>query len=111
MKGKDLLTLSDFYCTCCGNKGIPVFRRKSKERESGHLKKLFCIYCQADKNMVEIRNSNKYTLDDFLIEFNGHNFTEDGQRILPYKQFISSYKRGDINETETLHHDGNARIR
>ena len=33
---------SDFYCTECGRKGIPIIRIAGKEREAGHLKKLYC---------------------------------------------------------------------
>mgnify|MGYP006988906832 CR=1 FL=1 len=38
------LSISDFYCTHCGNKGIPIIRPAGQERESGHLKKIFCFY-------------------------------------------------------------------
>ena len=74
------LTLSDFYCTRCGNKGIPIFRNSGQERPPGHLKKLFCLHCGEEVNMVEISPTGKYTLDDFLIEFNYGNFDEDGNR-------------------------------
>lgn len=46
----------DFYCTCCGNKGIPIFRRSSKQREKLHKKKLYCIHCQKEVNHIECRN-------------------------------------------------------
>lgn len=71
---------SDFYCTQCGNKGIPLIRIAGKEREPGHLKKLFCLHCQKETNMVEIRNRGKYTLDNFLNEFNNNNFDKEGNR-------------------------------
>ena len=81
--------LSDFYCTSCGNKGIPIFRAVGKEREPGHLKKLFCLHCQKEVNMVEIKPKSKYTLNDFWIEYEYHNFNENGERIEPWKQFVS----------------------
>lgn len=82
------MTFSDMYCTQCGHKGIPVQRNNGRERESGHLKKMFCLNCQKEVNMVEIRDfGSGYGLDDFLLEFEGKNFNEDGQRILPYKEF------------------------
>ena len=90
-KDSRLQKVSDFYCTCCGHKGIPVIRRTGKEREPGHLKKLYCLYCGEEKNMVEIRQNGKYTLEDFLIEFENGNFQE-GERKKPYKQFISEIK-------------------
>lgn len=77
---------SNFYCTQCGNKGIPVIRRIGREKEPGHLKKLFCLCCNQETNHVEIRPAGKYTLEDFWIEFNYGNF-KNGTREMPYKQF------------------------
>ncbi len=90
-KDARLYKLSDFYCTECGNKGIPIIR-SNKAREPGHLKKLYCLYCNKDTNMIEIKQNGKYTLEDFLIEFNNGNFL-NGERILPYTQFISEYRK------------------
>lgn len=87
--------ISDFYCTCCGNKGMPIFRTIGSEREAGHLKKLFCLYCQRETNMAEIKQKGKYTLDNFLIEYNGHNFDEQGNRKEDWKIFC---KRSGNNE-------------
>lgn len=81
-------TMSDFYCTKCGLKNFPIIRAVGKERESGHLKKLFCLYCQEDVNMVEIKQRGKYTLNDFWIEYNYGNFNLDGTRKMPWKQFV-----------------------
>ena len=85
--------LSDFYCTKCGHKNFPIIRRPGKAKEPGHLKKLFCLYCNSEQNMVEIKQKGAYTLEDFLIEYKGGNFVE-GQRVLPYKQFIAKQKEG-----------------
>lgn len=90
-KNVRLQHVSDFYCTSCGHKGIPCVRT-TKEKEPGHLKKLYCLYCQKETNMVEIKQNGKYTLQDFEIEFKGNNFIQ-GQRIKPYKQFIIEYKK------------------
>lgn len=91
MKGSNKFNqISDFYCTKCGHKGIPVVRPKGKAREPGHLKKLFCLYCQEEVNMVEINSRSKYTLEEFEIEFNNGNFI-NGERVKPYKQFIVEY--------------------
>lgn len=99
-KTKDVrnITLSDFYCTKCGMKGIPVFRTIGQEREPGHLKKLFCLHCQEETNMAEVRPRGKYTLDDFWIEYQGGNFTSGGDRIEPWKIFVANYKKKE-NET------------
>ena len=82
----------EFYCVKCRNKGIPIPRRKGAEREPGHLKKLFCLTCQKETNHVECREWDGYTHDDFLLEFEHHNFTEDGLRKMPYGEL-----RGLIN--------------
>lgn len=91
------MILSDFYCTRCGNKGLPVFRTAGQKREPGHLKKLFCLHCQKEINMVEVRPMGKYTLDTFLIEYENGNFDENGNRKEPWKQFVSKV-RSDNNE-------------
>lgn len=90
-KDTRLYQLSDFYCTCCGHKAYPIMRTR-KHKEPGHLKKLFCLYCNKETNMVEIRQKCAYTLEDFLIEFNNGNF-ESGERKLPYKQFIAEMRK------------------
>lgn len=91
-KTKDIrnISISDFYCTVCGNKGLPVVRTKGKEREPGHLKKLFCLHCQKECNMIEIKPRGKYTLDDFWKEYNYGNFDENGNRKEEWKNFIKN---------------------
>jgi len=73
------MTQSRFYCTQCGNEGIPLMRKAGQQRESGHLKKLFCIYCNKEVNHAEIRDSGGYTYEDFKKEFELGRFV-DGQR-------------------------------
>lgn len=86
------ITLSDFYCTKCGMKGIPVFRTIGQEREPGHLKKLFCLNCQEETNMAEVRSNSKYNLDNFWIEYEYGNFDSEGNRREPWRQFIAKIK-------------------
>ncbi len=82
------MTTSEFYCTKCGKKGIPIQRNAGQEREPGHLKKLYCIYCGEAINMVEVRSfGGKYTLRDFRDEFELGNFDEGGNRKLPLGDF------------------------
>ena len=82
-------TTSEFYCTQCGKKGIPIIRKDSRNRESGHLKKLYCLTCGQETNHVECKIFSRYTHNEFLIEFNNHNFTSEGNRIEPnWKLFI-----------------------
>lgn len=94
MKRLNNLTKSEFYCVKCGNKGIPIQRQKNKEREQGHLKKLYCPFCQVETNHVEVREKGKYNEYDFRLEFTFGNFDEDGNRIKPFKQFRREYFKG-----------------
>lgn len=72
---------SRFYCTCCGKEGIPIQRKKGKERGAGHLKKLYCLNCNREWNHVEIiENSTKYTIADFYNEYQNNGFDEQGNR-------------------------------
>lgn len=91
---------SEFYCTQCGSKGIPVLRKRGQEREAGHLKKLFCLKCQKEQNHVECKSLTKYTHEDFLIEFNEKNFTKEGTRILTYGQL-----RDKLNKERRLYNE------
>jgi len=72
---KDFYT-SDFYCTKCGNRGIPLPRRVQSQREPGHLKKLFCLHCKTETNHAEIRPFGKYKYNNFLEEFESGKFKE-----------------------------------
>lgn len=48
--------------------------------------------------MVEIKAGGKYTLEDFEVEYKYGNFV-DGNRLMPYKQFISKVEKGEITQT------------
>lgn len=78
------IILSDFYCTKCGNKGIPIMRRKGAERQAGHLKRIFCLKCQQEWNHVECKPYSRYNYNDFLVEFENKNFDNEGNRKIPY---------------------------
>lgn len=83
-------TMSDFYCTQCGKKTFSLPRQASAQREPGHLKNLYCIFCKQTNNCVEIRPFSKYTIDDFLFELEQKNFTIEGQRLIPYDKLERS---------------------
>lgn len=58
-KGMHAFVSHDFYCIKCGKKGLPCYRKKSHQHSKGHLKKLYCIYCNEEVNHYEC-----YSLDD-----------------------------------------------
>jgi predicted kinase len=47
--------IHSFFCTKCGNIGIPIPRKKGDQRERFHKKKLYCIYCKEEVNHIECR--------------------------------------------------------
>lgn len=86
MKKHKNYTISDFYCTKCGSKGISVARKPNQCREPGHLKKLYCTNCEKIINHAEVRPIfSDYNLEDFYIEFRYKNFDKNGNRIEPYR--------------------------
>lgn len=79
------MSKSDFYCTCCGQRNIPIIRKSGQARSSGHLKKLFCVHCQEEHNCVEVvEGGTKYTYEDFMFEYSHGNFNPDGTRKMTY---------------------------
>lgn len=77
----------DFYCCKCGKKGFPIVRVRGKEREVGHLKKLWCINCKQEINHAECRVGSRYDYNDFMLEFEHGNFDEKQNRIMQYGLF------------------------
>lgn len=71
---------SDFYCTYCGQKGLPIVRKTGQDREAGHLKKLYCFICNKETNHAEVRPFGNYTKEDFETEFSLGRFV-DGQKF------------------------------
>ena len=91
------LKISEMYCTCCGKKGIAIPRKNGNFRESGHLKKLYCIHCKMEKNHVEIRPFySDYNYEDFKLEMKYNNFDKDGNRKKPYRIFRGELKQKGI---------------
>ena len=74
-------TTSEFYCTKCGRRGIPISRKIGQQREAGHLKKLYCIYCGEEVNHAEVSPFGEYNYENFKSEFELGRFLEEGTRI------------------------------
>lgn len=81
--------VSEFYCTKCGKRGFDVPRKAGSQREAGHLKKLYCIYCKNDCNFAEVRPFGDYGVNEFKVEFENGNFTDDGLRKETYRQCLA----------------------
>lgn len=75
-----------FYCTQCGEKGIPIARNKGQYKKPGHLKKLYCLNCKKEINHVECIEYSSYDSEMFQKEFLSGNFKTDGSRIVELSQ-------------------------
>lgn len=73
-------TISEFHCVCCGTKGIPVPRKASKQREPGHLKKLYCLKCKAETNHMEVRPFD-YDSEQFFKDLKEGKFIKEECKI------------------------------
>ena len=73
--------------------------RTGRQREPGHLKKLYCLHCGKEVNHVEIKEKGSYNYTIFWYEFSLGNFNDDGERKLPWRQFmLKARKEGMLNE-------------
>lgn len=70
------MSSSRFFCTKCGKEGVPIMRKRGQMREAGHLKKLYCIFCQEEVNHAEIRDIGGYSIEDFKQEFEAGRFVD-----------------------------------
>lgn len=69
--------MSRFFCTKCGNEGIPIQRKRGQFRGKFHKKKLYCLHCQTQVNHVECRNEEE--IEEFKRDFKeGKYLNEDG---------------------------------
>lgn len=69
MSHKRSTIVHEFYCTQCGECGIPVHRKYGQFREVGHLKKLYCLTCGKETNNAECISASKYDSSTFFEEF------------------------------------------
>lgn len=74
-------SISEFYCTQCGKKTIPIARICTHQRAAGHLKNLYCPWCRKENNCVEIRPGiGSYTYETFKLEFTLGRYRADGTK-------------------------------
>ena len=87
-----------FYCTQCGEKGIPSARNKGQYKKPGHLKKLYCRNCKKEINHVECIEYSSYDSEMFQTEFLSGNFKTDGSRIVELSQWRRNYHHQKAEE-------------
>lgn len=96
------LISNDFYCTQCGSKSFNILRKRGQERESGHLKKLYCLKCGCQTNHCEVKPWTKYGYSDFKLEYEYGNFDEDGKRKRTLGQLKELIRNGHIEKERDL---------
>lgn len=95
-----------FYCTQCGERGIPVHRKYGQFREVGHLKKLYCLACGKETNHAECISASKYDSSMFFEEYESGNFDSEGNRILSLSEWKQKKQEpesiADIDQEDDL---------
>lgn len=71
---------SEFWCINCGKKGIPIMRSRSRRREQGHRKALFCVTCKMVINHIETRNEDEAR--QFREDFAAGKFAEEARESI-----------------------------
>lgn len=51
--------ISYFICENC-NMSFPLPRLKSRQRENGHIKDIWCPYCKGESKFLEIKDKQVY---------------------------------------------------
>ena len=92
--------ISEFYCINCGNRGIDLMRRQSKQHKAGHMKKLYCLNCQIFCNHYECHNLED--VNKFKNKF------EKGEFIELAKESIEECKKDRWMYERTSTNDGNS---
>ena len=105
MSHKRSTIVHEFYCTQCGEHGIPVHRKYGQFREVGHLKKLYCLTCGKETNHAECISASKYDSSTFFEEFNDGNFDSEGNRILSLSEWEQQKQALDIDIDEAKEED------
>ena len=78
---------SSFYCMKCGQKGLPIQRRKSLQREKMHRKKLYCIYCKEEINHIECKTQED--VNEFMINFKNGVYINEAEESLAHVRSTS----------------------
>ena len=77
MNMKKKMKSSTMKCTQCGTE-YTIQRVVGKEKECGHLKKVWCVKCRKDTNHVEL--GAHYFRQDYYMEVLTNNFSPEGER-------------------------------
>ena len=71
---------STLYCINCGNKAMPIQRRRGRQKEKFHRKKLYCWHCKKTVNHVECKTLED--VDKFKEDFENGVYAEEAYESL-----------------------------
>ena len=83
-RGKNVV--SCFYCINCGKQGIPIWRKRSRIREQGHRKALYCVNCKTRINHIEVRTEEEKR--QFIEDFTAGRYAEEAERSIEFEQAV-----------------------
>ena len=72
--------MHDFYCINCGRQGIGIARKVGHQHAAMHRKKLWCCFCKAECNHIEIKTYEEKEI--FMEAYNNGEFKEEAKESL-----------------------------
>ena len=71
-----------FYCLNCGEEGIPLPRKRGRQRERFHRKKMYCFHCHNTVNHIECKTSEE--VEKFKEEFKQGVYEHEAQESMAF---------------------------
>ena len=81
-----------FYCLNCGEEGIPLPRKRGRQRERFHRKKMYCFHCHNTVNHIECKTSEE--IEKFKEEFKQGVYKHEAQESMAFVR--NSRQRQDL---------------
>lgn len=82
----------NFYCTKCGNRGIPLPRKQGFKHESFHRKKLYCMFCKEEVNHIECKTFDE--VEEFKENFANGVYKDEAEASISY---VRAARIGQVN--------------
>ena len=71
-----------FYCLNCGEEGIPLPRKRGRQRERFHRKKMYCFHCHNTVNHIECKTIEE--VEKFKEEFKRGVYKDEAQESMAF---------------------------
>ena len=80
-KGKTLVQCS-LYCLNCGEKGLPIWRDRSKLHTNEHRKVMYCPRCRETVNHIELQTPEQ--VDRFRADLAAGKYRDEAAASIEY---------------------------